>query len=345
MGTWKTLQELGRAGHLDTKKKLALHQFVHLVKEPTADLSIYLNPLQSTDFTFISHLRLAGSCLIKAEELLYLPRWSKNLGLLELMEPADEEAPFPRLNDRVFKAWSLHDDPFPKLKGIGLSTHSSITEQSLQYLTQFPALIMLDITAGWRDWKSSKYLAHSHGWIHCDRAEAERWYDDDDDEGDPDVEPEVNVTSHESWMRLSLGLDMLDIGPPPVIAQNNPGSSESHGFQLHNLLEMPARKMLQQADVIRTLPWSSALASLTLGPDRKLIRSHRLPAAAKRVFFWRYWQDGVKYPRPFKAKDVEASHRPPSTERPDKSAPAIIRSSKKRPASSISDVLSQFEGR
>lgn len=261
------------------------------------------------------------------------------------MEPADEETPFPRLNDRVFKAWSLHDDPFPKLKGIGLSTHSSITEQSLQYLTQFPALILLDITAGKQDWESSKYLADSLGWIHCNRAEAERWYDEDDDEGDPDVEPETSVTSHESWMRLSLGLDVLDIGPPPVIAQSRPGNSESHGFQLHNLLEMPASKMLQQADGIRKLPWSSAFASLTLGQDRKLIRRHRRLAAEERLFFWRYWQGGVKHPRPSKAKDQGASHRSPSTERPDKSASAIIRSSKKRSSSSISDVLSQFEGR
>ncbi|KAG6357949.1 hypothetical protein INS49_013832 [Diaporthe citri] len=193
LSTWKALQELGRAGHLDNKKKLALHQFLHHVKEPTADLCVYLAPLQSTDFTFISHLRLAGSCLIKVEELLYLPRWSKNLGLLELMEPMDNETPFPRLNDRVFKAWSLHDDPFPKLKGIGISTHSSITEQSLQYFTQFPALIMLDITAGRADWTRSESLANALGWIYCNWAEVQRWYNDDDDEGDPDVVPKVET--------------------------------------------------------------------------------------------------------------------------------------------------------
>ncbi|KKY33772.1 putative cbs domain-containing protein [Diaporthe ampelina] len=189
--TWKTLQELRRAGQLDTKKKLALHQFVHHVKEPTADLPVYLTPLQSRNFAFISHLRLAGSCLIKAEELLYLPQWSKNLGVLELMEPSDCEAPFPRLSDRLFKAWSLSDDPFPKLKGIGLSTHSSITEQSLQYLTQFPALIMLDITAAKQDWTQPDSLANAFGWIYCNWAEAPRWHDDDndDDERDRDIVP------------------------------------------------------------------------------------------------------------------------------------------------------------
>lgn len=344
MSTWKALQELGRAGHLDTKKKLALHQFLHHVKEPTADLPIYLAPLQSPDFTFISHLRLAGSCLIKAEELLYLPRWSKNLGLLELMEPSDDETPFPRLNDRVFKAWSQHDDPFPRLKGIVLSTRSSITEQSLQYLTQFPALIMLDITAEEQDWKRSKSLANALGWIYCDTAEALRWYADDDNEGDPDVVPEVSVTSPKSWMRLSLGLDTLDIGPLPVFLQNSSGNSESHGFKLHNLLEMPASKMLQQGDLDRELPWSSAFASLTLGRDRKFIHGHT--RSKERVFFWRYWQDGVRHPIPSGKQDQGASQKPPSSkERPHKSAPAVIRSSKKRSASSISDVLSHFEGR
>lgn len=344
MSTWKALQELERAGHLDTKKKLAFHQFVHHVKEPTADLSVYLAPLQSTSFTFISHLRLAGSCLIKAEELLYLPQWSKNLGLLELMEPSDDETPFPRLNDRVFRAWSEHDDPFPRLKGIGLSTHSSITEESLRYLTQFPALIMLDITAGYHDWKCSKFLANTLGWIYCNKTEAQCWHDDDDDEGDPDAVPEASVTSHKSWMRLSLGLDKLDTGPPPVIAQKSPGNSACHGFKLHNLLEMPASKMLQQGDFIRELPWSSALASLTLGQDRKLIRSDG-SSWLERVFFWRYWQDGVRHPAP-KKKDQGASKKTPfSTGRPDKSAPAVIRSSKKRSAGSISDVLSHFEGR
>lgn len=348
LSTWKTLQELGRAGQLDTKKKLALHQFVHHVKDPTADLPVYLAPLQSQNFTFISHLRLAGSCLIKTEELLYLPQWSGNLGVLELMEPFDSDIPFPRLSDRLFKAWGLSDDSFPKLKAIGLSTHNSITEQSLQYLTQFPALIMLDITAGKQDWKHSESLANAFGWIYCNLAEAHRWYDDDDDdEGDPNIVPEVSLTSHKDWMRVCLGLEMLDSGSPPVIAQNVSRNIESHGFKIHNLLEMPAPKMLQQGDLMSDLPWSSALASLTLGRDGELIRSHRRSSPEKRMFFWRYFQDGVKYPIPSKKDYHKASERPSSaTERPHKRpAPPVVRSSKKRSASSISDVLSHFEAR
>ena len=265
------------------------------------------------------------------------------------MEPSDCETPFPRLSDRLFKAWSLSDDPFPKLKGIGLSTHSSITEKSLQYLTQFPALIMLDITAAKQDWAQPDSLANAFGWIYCNWAEAPRWHDDDndDDERDRDIVPVVSMKSHESWMRLCMGMDMLDIRPPRVIAQNNPRNTESHGFKIHNLLEMPATKMLQKSELMSELPWSSALASLTLGRDRKLIRSHQRSSPEERMFFWRYWQDGVKYPSPSKGEDQQAIQKPPpTTERPDKRpAPPIIRSSKKRSASSISDALSHFDER
>jgi hypothetical protein len=342
LSTWKALQELVRAGHLDTNK-LALHQFLHHVEEPTADLSVYLAPLQSHNFAFISHLRIAGSCLVKAQELLYLPQWAKNLGLLELIEPSDDGAPFPRLSDRLLKAWSLHDAPFPRLKGIRLSTHSSITKQSLQYLTQFPALIMLDITSEKQTWAHSNSLANALGWIYCNRAEAERWVEDeDDDKGD--LVPEVSLASNKNWVRLSIKTDQLDTESQGGIARESIETSGSHGFKVFNLLELPASKMLQQAYVMIDPPWSGALASLTLGRDRDLIirRGRHSP---RRIFFWRYWQDEVRYPLPSKGKGQEAFQKLPSTtERRHKSGATVIRSSKKRSAASISDVLSHFGG-
>lgn len=343
------MQQLGRAGHIDTNKSLALHHrhFFHHIKEPTADLPVYLAPLQSQDFTFISHLRLAGSCLIKAEELLYLPQWSKNLGLLELLEPSDPDTPFPRLSDRLFRAWSLHDDPFPKLKGIVISTHGSITAQSLRYLTQFPALIMLDITAGKRDWThaNSKSLAEGLGWIHCNCAEAQSWNVHNDDEGDPEVEAEVGVKSHKDWMRLSMRLDVPDVATSTIPSTwESTLSTMFQCFKFHNFLQMPASKMLRlQEDLSRRTPSSSALASLILGQDQKLILRHRPAFPQARMFFWRYWEDGVRYPIPAEKSQGATQKTSPSTERSEKPASAIIRSSKKRPASSISDVLSQFE--
>lgn len=344
LSTWKTWREIAQAGHLDAKNELALHQFLRHIEEPTADLSVYLAPLQSHNFAFISHLRIAGSCLIKSEELLYLPRWANNLGLLELIEPSDAGAPFPQLSDRLFKAWSLHDIPFPRLKGVRLASHSSVTKQSLQYLAQFPALLMLDVTSERRTWAGSKSLANAHGWIYCNWAEAGPWVDGEDNDDQGDIGPEVSLTSHKDWMRLSLEIDLLCVEPPNGIAREDVQSIPTHGFKIYNWLELPASKILQEAHIVRDPPWSGgALASLSLGRDRHLIRQR--PYSSKRIFFWRYWQDGVKYPLPSKAKGQEASQKPPAAAEPrGKAGAAVLRTSKKRSAASISDVLSRFGG-
>ncbi|KAI3402038.1 hypothetical protein diail_4012, partial [Diaporthe ilicicola] len=342
LSTWKALLELGRAGHLETRRTSALHRFYQHIEKPTADLSVYLRPLQSHDFAFISHLRLAGSCLVKAEELLYLPQWSTNLGLLEVMEPSDENSPFPRLSDRLFKAWSLGNDPFPKLKGIRLRTRRSVTEQSLQYITQLPALTMLEVTAGKVDWEHPGSLARDLGWIYCNRAKALTQDDDGDDEddGDPGTQHQTSLESHRCWLELCQAVWMLDIGPPPIIDFRNHGTLVSHGFDIYNLLEMPALKMLQQSLLRGAPPSSSALASLTMGSDRSFISNPR----SKHMFFWRYWQDGVRYPKPSKGKAKEASRKPPTTGRPDSAASGTIRSRKKRETGSLGEALSLLEG-
>lgn len=343
------MHELARAGHIDIKNELALHHFLRHIEKPTADLSVYMAPLQSHDFAFISHLRIAGSCLIKSEELLYLPQWANNLGLLEFIEPSHVGEPFPRLSDRLFKAWSLHDIPFPLLKGIRLSTHNPlITEQSLQYFTQFPALIMLDIMFEKQARKHSRSLARALGWIYCDYAEAERWSCEEEDHDKGDIIPEVGQTCHKDWMRLSLGVDELDFETRDAPAHESVGTVASHGLKVYSRLELPASKMLQQANVTPEPPWSRALASLTLGRDRRLIRQRHYSSNNKRIFFWRYWQDGVKYPLPSRPKSQEAPQKPhPAdsvTEGRDRNDAAVIRSSKKRSAASISDVLSHFGG-
>ncbi|KAG8157709.1 hypothetical protein KVR01_012371 [Diaporthe batatas] len=339
LSTWKTLRGLARAGHVDTKDELALHQFLCHIEMPTADLSVYTAPLQSHNFAFISHLRIAGSCLIKSEELLYLPQWAKNLGLLEFIEPSHVGEPFPRLSDRLFKAWSLHDTPFPQLKGIRLSTHSPlVTKQSLQYFTQFPALIMLDIMSEQRAWTHSKPLASALGWIYCDWVEAERWAHEEDDHDKGNMTPGiVNQTSHRDWVRLSLGIDRLYSDPRGGIGHGNVENAANNGFKIYNRLELPALQMLQHAYIMPEPPWSCALASLALGRDVHLIRQKHY--SSKRIFFWRYWQDGVKHPLPSKPQSADSV-----AERRDRTDAAVIRSSKKRSAASISDVLSRFGG-
>jgi hypothetical protein len=339
------LQELARAGHLGTEKKPAWHHFFQHVQQPTADLVVYLAPLRSQDFAFISHLRIAGSCLIKAEELLYLPQMSKNLGLLELMEPPDPEAPFPRLSDRLLKAWSLYEEPFPRLKGIRLSTHNSVTEQSLQYFTHFPALIMLDLTAAKQDWINPKALANTLGWIYCNRVKAEQCLEHDGDYKNGDILSEASLTSHVDWMRLSWKIDQLEVDSRPGAAQSKVESVGHNGFKIYNLLQLPALALMQQAWTSREQPFSSAVASLTLGPDQNLPQTYRR-ILSERMFFWRYWQDEVRYPLPFQGIGQQSSQKAsPTTERRDKPRSAIVRSRKKRSAVSISDTLSHFEGR
>lgn len=345
--TWKTLRELARAGHLDTKNELALHHFLRHIEKPTADLSVYMAPLQSHNFAFISHLRIAGPCLIKSEELLYLPQWAKNLGLLEFIEPSRVGAPFPRLSDRLFKAWSLHDVPFPQLKGIRISTQSPlITKESLQYFTRFPEVIMLDIMSEKRAWTHSKSLANALGWIHCDWVEAERWAHGEGDGDKGDIAPELGQPSHKDWIQLSLGIERLYFDPRHGVAHDNIETVANNGFKVYKQLGLPASKMLQQAYSMPEPSWSCALASLTLGQDLHLIRQKH--CSSKRIFFWRYWQDGVKYPLPSNSNGQEASSKPHSadsvTRRRDRTDAAAIRSSKKRSAASISDVLSHFEG-
>ncbi|KAK2609761.1 hypothetical protein N8I77_003247 [Diaporthe amygdali] len=335
LSTWRVFQQLGRAGHLETRSTQALHRFHQHIESPTADLSVYLKPLQSHDFAFISHLRIAGSCLVKAEELLYLPRWCKNLGLLELVEPSNSKTPFPRLSDRLIKAWSLDGDSFPKLKGIRLSTHRSITERSLQHLTQFPALTMLDITAGKQEWVHSKSLARALGWVHCDWIEAVTCDDDRDDE--------VSLESHQCWLQLSLKIHRLLVGPTRPIDLSAPRNVRR--LDIYSILDMPALRMLQQPRLADAPLSSNAMASLTLGEDSEFLTEVRGSLREERKFFWRYWQDDFRFPLPSEEQGQKSASQksPPVTERPYPSSAATIRSRKKRKAVNLSEALSQFK--
>ncbi|KAL1861815.1 hypothetical protein Daus18300_008631 [Diaporthe australafricana] len=344
LSTWATIQGLRHAGHLEISGTSSLHRFHQHIEKPTADLSVYLTPLQSYDFAFISHLRLAGSCLIKAEELLYLPRWSKNLGLLELLEPSNDKSPFPQLSDRLFKAWSLDSDSFPKLKGIRLSTRRSVTEQSLRCLTKLPALIMLEITAGKQDWEHSGSLARGLGWIYCKGAKALSHYDDDNgDVDDPDSQSQASLESHRCWQQLCMEIYRLDVGPSPTTAWNTHGTLKPSGYEIYSLLDLPASSMLQQPLLMGAPIMSSALASLTLGSDRTFTSNSEHVSRWRHIFFWRCWQDGIRYPKASEGDAQEACKKPPDTKRSDSAASGSIRSRKKRKTGSLGEMLSLFE--
>lgn len=62
------------------------------------------------------------------------------------------------------REWSRQENPFPKLLVLRILTHYSLTENSLQYFTSFPALAVLEVAAANKDWLMSKQLAESLGW-------------------------------------------------------------------------------------------------------------------------------------------------------------------------------------
>lgn len=149
---------------------LTMRRFFHHISLPAADFSCYLQPLQSTGtFHFISHIRIAGACHIKSQDLLLLSGL-KNLGVLEIIEPSDEVQPFPRVSDRLVRTWSEEKDAFPKLSILRVCSYHDLTEHSLQYVTKLPALALFEVRGGLQDWQQSERCAAEQGWIACDRS-------------------------------------------------------------------------------------------------------------------------------------------------------------------------------
>lgn len=128
------------------------------------ELSSYTQPLTSLTFDFITHLVIAGGCEFSTNELLCLTS-IKNLGVLELIQPADEVcAVFSQVNDRLIRGWTEMEDPFPLLRILRIWGDHGITQKSLRLVSKFPALAMYDILGSREDWPSPGEQAHVHGW-------------------------------------------------------------------------------------------------------------------------------------------------------------------------------------
>lgn len=151
-------------------------RFFHHIQLTTAnDLTTYIAPLRPSDsLDFLSHIRIAGPCQIKTEELLQLTSL-KNLGVLEIMEPADELSPFPRVSDRILRSWSEEENVFPKLVILKIYALYGFSENSLRYLNKFPALTLFEVGGRPREWQQSERLCAEIGWMHCDERRARRW--------------------------------------------------------------------------------------------------------------------------------------------------------------------------
>lgn len=89
----------------------------------------------------------------------------KNLGILELIQPADEtRTAFPEITDRLVWGWTEKDNPFPLLRILRIWGDESTTQQSLQYVSKFPSLVLYDVMGSRQDWTLAYQHASESDW-------------------------------------------------------------------------------------------------------------------------------------------------------------------------------------
>ncbi|GFP55074.1 hypothetical protein TASIC1_0004069900 [Trichoderma asperellum] len=132
----------------DDEKSLGLYRFRQHICRPK----------------FITHLVLSGGCQFSSHELFCLTDM-KNLGILELIQPADELGDvFPAVNDRVVRGWTESENPFPLLRILRIWGDQTVTQKSLRWVAKFPSLALYDVTGARDDWASPFDDAAEAGW-------------------------------------------------------------------------------------------------------------------------------------------------------------------------------------
>jgi hypothetical protein len=145
-------------------KNLGLYRFRQHICRPERDLQHYIQPLTSPSFEFVTQLTISGNCTFTTNELLHLTE-VKNLGVLELIQPADELlANFPDVNDQLIRGWTDQPDPFPLLRILRIWGNQSVTQESLRLVSKFPSLVMYDVMGSRDDWETAYHLAPAEGW-------------------------------------------------------------------------------------------------------------------------------------------------------------------------------------
>ncbi|KAM3451272.1 hypothetical protein MY3296_005416 [Beauveria thailandica] len=160
---WKIFSELLMTDERNGPA-LDLYRFRQHLCHPEEELKLYIQPLNSTSVDFISHIIISGNCIFEGNELLALADM-KNLGVLELIKPADGSfASFPKVNDRIIRGWSEAVDPFPLLRVLKIWGDQTVTEVSLRWVAKFPSLVLYDVIAGKDGWTSASEEAKATGW-------------------------------------------------------------------------------------------------------------------------------------------------------------------------------------
>lgn len=148
----------------EDEKTLALYRQRQHICRPSQPLQCYVQPLLSPTIEFISHLVISGGCDFATNELLCLADM-RNLGVLELIQPADElQLAFPTVSNSLVRGWAEKDDPFPLLRVLRIWGDESTTQDSLISVAKFPSLALYDVMGLREDWSSPHDHAARSGW-------------------------------------------------------------------------------------------------------------------------------------------------------------------------------------
>lgn len=159
---WKLFSKILLAE--DDEKTLGMYRFRQHICHPTDELKRYTEPLTSLSTDFITHLVISGGCEFSTHEMFCLTGL-KNLGILELIQPADDmRTAFPAVNDRLLRGWSEMDDPFPLLRILRIWGDEYTSEDSLRWVSKFPALALYDVMGSRESWQDPTGASLKFGW-------------------------------------------------------------------------------------------------------------------------------------------------------------------------------------
>lgn len=89
----------------------------------------------------------------------------KNLGVLEIIQPADERpSDFPDINDNIIRGWTEMENPFPLLRILRIWGDQTTTKHSLRWVTKFPSLALYDVMGAKKAWDPPLEEAAEAGW-------------------------------------------------------------------------------------------------------------------------------------------------------------------------------------
>lgn len=169
MHAWRLFSNLLLADEdAQADKNLGLYRFRQHICRPDGSLQCYVGPLTSPSVQFLTHLVISGGCDFAAHELLCLADM-ENLAALELIQPADAlRSSYPDVSDRLVRGWSEKPDPFPLLRVLRVWGIDATTQDSLQWLSRFPSLVLYDVMGAREDWGSAAAHASAVRWAMAD---------------------------------------------------------------------------------------------------------------------------------------------------------------------------------